>query len=389
MRGYIKKLYKTSYTIVVPLGKDPATGKYKQHWENIRGTKVEAERRLAELQNEIYKGSFVKPQKLTVAEYLIDWIENTARFQVSPRTYQGYEYVIKKHLINGIGRHYLSSLNGSIIQKYYAKKLTDARLDGKDGALSARTVRSHHRILHRALKSAVVKRLISSNPCDNTEPPVPINKEVHSMTNSQLKEFIVRLKGSPYYELFYTSLFTGLRRSEILALRWQDIDLLNGYLTVNRSLHQIAGQFVFCEPKTEKSKATISLTTSTISVLENYKQRKVAEYILMGKELKEADLAFCRLDGTPIPPHTISQYWRRFADRIGMSGIRLHDARHTHATLMIKQGVNIKVVQERLRHKNIETTLGIYSHVLPGMQEEAAKIFDDEFAPEQSLEKVY
>jgi len=100
----------------------------------------------------------------------------------------------------------------------------------------------------------------------------------------------------------------------------------------------------------------------------------------MGCELKGADLAFCRPDGSPIPPHTISQYWRKTADCLGMHGIRLHDARHTHATLMLKSGVNIKVIQERLRHSNIQTTLGIYSHVLPGMQEEAASLFD-KYAP--------
>jgi len=375
MRGYVKKLYKSSYTIVVPLGRDPVTGKYKQHWESVKGTKAEAERRLAELQTDLYKGTFIKPQKMTVANYLTDWLENTARFQISPRTYAGYEMIIKKHLIKGIGNHSLSSLNGSIIQKYYSQKLTNS-------TLSAHTVRCHHRVLHRALKSAVVKRLINHNVADDTEPPVPIKKEFKSMTPEQLKIFIKELKDTPYYELLYASLFTGLRRSELLALRWQDIDLQNGYLTVNRVLHYLNKEFIFWEPKTEKSKATISLTPSTVAMLTDYKQRRIAEYLLLGKEFSEAELAFCRPDGQPIIPDCITKYWRRFADRIGMPEIRLHDARHTHATMMIKSGVNIKVVQERMRHTRIETTLGIYSHVLPGMQEEAAKIFDDEFAPE-------
>ncbi len=382
MRGYIKKRAKGSYTIVVPLGRDTATGKYKQHWEAVKGNKADAARRLAEVQTDLFSGSFIKPDKTTVAEYLLDWLENTARFQVSPRTYEGYEMIIKKHLIPGIGDRYLSDLTGSVIQKYYAKKLKEPR-NAKQGPtpLSAHSVRCHHRVLHRALKSAVIKRLISHNVADDTEPPIPVKKEFKSMTVAQLKLFIEELEGSPYYELLYTSLFTGLRRSEILALRWQDIDLQNGYLTVCRVLHRIKGKFIFWDTKTEKSKATISLTPSTVTLLENYKQRRAGEYLLMGKELSDADLAFCRVDGTPILPNCITEYWRRFADRIGMPDIRLHDARHTHATLMIKQGVNIKVVQERLRHTRIETTLGIYSHVLPGMQEEAAKIFDDEFAP--------
>jgi len=180
--------------------------------------------------------------------------------------------------------------------------------------------------------------------------------------------------------MLYLCLFTGLRRSELLALRWEDIDLQNGQLTINRVMHHINGEFIFREPKTEKSRATIALTPSTVDLMENYKQRSVGECLLLGKEFNEADLAFCRLDGSPILPHTLSQYWRRVANRIGMPKLRLHDARHTHASLMIRKGINIKVIQERLRHTSVQTTLNIYSHVLPGMQEEAARLFDD-YAP--------
>ena len=380
MRGYITKRHKSSYSIAVSLGRDPVTGKHKQHWETVKGTKAEAERRLNELQAELFKGTFVKPQKVTVGEYLTDWLENTARIQISPTTYRGYRYIINRHLIPALGGMYLSNLNGPIIQRYYAQKLKEPRLDGKPGTITARTVSSHHRVLHRALRSAVTCGLISRNMADDTEPPSPENKEIKPMTVSQMNTFLTKLKGSSYYELFYTMLFTALRRSEILALRWQDIDLHNGQLTVNRVVHYINRQFIFREPKTEKSKATIALTPSTVTLLEDFKQRRAGEYILLGKELQGADLAFCGIDGLPLSPDTISRYWQRFVNRIGMPGIRLHDARHTHATLMLKGGVNIKVIQERLRHTRIETTLNVYSHVLPGMQEGAAKIFD-EFAP--------
>jgi len=382
MRGHITKRSKDSYTIVVPLGRDQATGKYKQHWETVLGRKVDAEKRLAELQTELFRGLFVKQEKMTVAEYLIDWLDNTARHQIAPRTYFSYEAIIKTHLIPGIGKHPLSNLTGTIIQKYYSKEMITPCAGYHKGIQSANSVRAYHRVLHRALKSAVVKRLISHNPAGDTEPPVPVKKEFKSMTESQLMVFLKELKGDPHYEMFYTILFTGLRRSELLALRWQDIDLDSDCLTVNRVVHYIKGEFVFWEPKTEKSKATISLTPSNATILTDYKQRRIAEYLMLGKEFNEAELVFCHSDGSPIFPDFITKYWKHFVDRIGLSGIRLHDARHTHATLMIKKGVNIKVVQERLRHSNVQTTLNIYSHVLPGMQEEAAQIFDDAFAPE-------
>jgi len=383
MRGYIKKRSKSSYIIAISLGRDAITGKYRQHWETVKGTKAEAERRLVGLQQELYSGIFVKPQRQTVGEYLTDWLENTSRLQISPTTYRGYKYVIDCHLIPALGSIILANLNGPTIQRYYASKLKEPRLDGRPGTLSARSVTSHHRILHRALKSAVMNGLVSHNASDHTEPPSPENKEMRPMTISQMNTFLAALKGSPYYELYYTLLFTGLRRSEILALRWQDIDLEGGRLTVNRVMHHVNREYLFREPKTEKSKATITLTPSTVDLLEDYKQRRAGEYLLLGKEMTGADLAFCCVDGTPLSPGTISRYWRRFADRIGMPHIRLHDARHTHATLMLQRGVNIKVIQERMRHTRIETTLGVYSHVLPGMQEEAAKLFDD-FAPKQA-----
>lgn len=384
MRGYIKKRYKTGgYTIVVPLGRDPVTGKYKQHWETYKGTKVEAEKRLAELQTELFSGSFVKPQKQTVAEYLNFWLEDVAKPRIAPTTYKCYKYIISRHLIPELGSIPLPKLNGPTIQRYYSSKLKCPRQDGKQGdTISARTVQSHHRLLHKALKFAVTNGLIMHNATDNTEPPVPENKEIKPMTEGQLTTFLAKLKGSPYYELFYTALFTALRRSEILALRWEDIDLENGYLTVNRVMHYINGKFLFREPKTEKSKATISLTPSTIALLENYKQRRAGECLLLGIEFKASELAFCHADGSPILPNTITRYWQRFSRRIGIPGLRLHDARHTHATLMIKRGINLKVVQERLRHTRVETTLGLYTHVLPGMQEEAARLFDD-YAPKQ------
>jgi len=379
MRGHIKKLYKSSYTIVVPLGRDPATGKYRQHWENVKGTKADAERRLSELQNELYKGTFIKPQKITVAEYLTDWLENTARFHVSPTTYKGYKHIINRHLIPGIGGTYLSNLTGVAIQTYYAQKLKSPCLDSKS-ILSSHSVRCHHKVLHRALKSAVVKRIIMHNVADDTEPPIPVKKEVRPMTESQLTLFLQELKGSHYYEIFYLFLFTGLRRSELFALHWDDIDLQNKRLTVSRSLHYINREFIFSEPKTEKSKATISLTNSTVKLMEDYKHRKIAEYILLGKKFSGTELVFCRSNGKPFIPQAASEYWRRFADRLGMTELRLHDARHTHASLMLRRGVNVKIIQERLRHADIKTTLNIYSHILQGMHDEAASLFD-EYAP--------
>jgi len=279
MRDHIKKRSKDSYTIIVPLGRDPATGKYRQHWETSQGTKVTAEKRLAELQLELSAGAFIKPEKITVAEYLIHWLDDMAKPRLSPTTYECYRYIITRHINPSLGKIPLAKLSTSAVQHYYATKLKQPRIDGK-GTLTARSVRAHHRVLHRALRSAVTGRLVAYNAADNTEPPVPINKEMRPMTESQMMTFLSHIKGYSYYEMLYLCLFTGLRRSELLALRWDDIDLDNGHLTVNRALHHIKGQFVISEPKTEKSKATIALTPSTVDLLADYKQRRIGESFL-------------------------------------------------------------------------------------------------------------
>jgi integrase len=188
-----------------------------------------------------------------------------------------------------------------------------------------------------------------------------------------------------YYALFYTAIFTGMRRSELLALRWQDVDLLLLQVSVNRSLHQIkGGRTVFRQPKTEKSRRLIALTPSTASLLQEYRNsQNILRESLGYSKLTDADLVFCRYDGKPFLPNTVTHNWTKLVRRAGLSGIRLHDARHTHASLMLKKGIHPKIVQERLGHSSIQITLDTYSHVAPGLQQAAAKQFDEYFANEK------
>ncbi len=194
---------------------------------------------------------------------------------------------------------------------------------------------------------------------------------------SELHQFLEAARGTQYYALFYTALFTGMRRSELLALRWQDIDFIYGQIYVNRSLHQFKdGSFIFTQPETAKSRRTIALPPSAFVVLNEHRKAKEAECLLLGTSLTDSDLVFSAL-GKPLRPNTVSRAWANLAARAGVRVIRLHDARHTHASLMLKQGIHPKVVQERLGHASIQITLDTYSHVAPGLQEAAAQRFDD------------
>jgi len=189
--------------------------------------------------------------------------------------------------------------------------------------------------------------------------------------------FLDIAKESPYYTLFYTALFTGMRRSELLALRWCDIDPVFSQVSVSRSLHQLKdGSYIFTEPKSSKSKRTIALSPSAILLLKEHREKQKLEKEMSGIPSTDHDLLFSALEGKPLRPNTITRAWSMLANKAGIKPIRLHDARHTHASIMLKQGVHPKIVQERLGHSSITMTLDTYSHVAPGLQQAAAEGFN-------------
>jgi integrase len=201
--------------------------------------------------------------------------------------------------------------------------------------------------------------------------------------------FLEAAKDSPYYALFYTALFTGMRRSELLALRWRDVDFIFSQVYINRSLHQLRdGSYVFTQPKSAKSRRTIALSPSANITLKEHKDKQGVQRSMLGISLKDDDLIFSTVEGKPLRPNTVSRAWTIMAARSGLKVIRLHDARHTHASLMLKQGVHPKIVQERLGHATIAVTLDTYSHVAPGLQEAAAAGFDKLVLPRLENEPV-
>jgi integrase len=377
MRGHIVKRSRNSYSVVVSIGKDVNTGKYKYEWVSVKGTKKEAEKRLSDLLHQLDTGTFMKPGKTTLAEYLERWLEDYAWPNLGPRTAEGYESIIRRHLIPSLGSLTLTMLKPEHLQRYYSEKLTGGRYDGK-GSLSPTTVSHHHTCLHRALKMALRWGLINRNPADAVTPPRPQRAEIHTMNEDDITKFLAVAEYSPYYVLFYQALFTGMRRSELLALRWCDVDLLLCQVHVTRSLHHLlTGELVFRAPKTAHGRRMVSLSPSSALLLREYRDKEATERALLGKAFSEDDLVFSDVEGKPLLPDTVSHAWVKLVERAGLHGIRLHDARHTHASIMLKQGIHPKVVQERLGHATISTTLDLYSHVAPGLQEAAAARFDE------------
>ncbi|MBI4303956.1 MAG: site-specific integrase [Chloroflexi bacterium] len=370
MRGHIVKRYRGSYSIVLDLGTDPATGKRRQQWISVKGTKKAAEKRLAELLHQLDTGTFTRPGKTTLADYLEQWLKDYCWPNLAPRTAEGYEYIARCHLVPSLGQIPLTQLKPEHLQHVYASKLS--------AGLSHRTVRYIHVTLHKALQGAVRLGILARNPADAVMPPRAQRREMHTMSESDIHIFLEFARSTSHYALFYTALFTGMRRSELLALRWSDVDLILCQLSVTRALHHLQdGGLIFRQPKTSKGRRLISLTPSTALLLREHRERQEKMRSALGLTVTDDNLVFCRPDGKPLLPNSISHAWTKLASRTGLKGVRLHDARHSHASLMLKQGVHPKIVQERLGHASIQITLDTYSHVAPGLQQAAANRFDD------------
>ena len=241
MRGHIRQRAKGSWTVVLSLGNDPATGKRRRQWVTFKRSKREAERRLVELVHQSDTAGFVKPSRMTLGEFLEQWLRDYAATNVRARTLEGYRSIIEGRLIPKIGRIPVTALTPANLQSYYADALVNGRQDGRPGALSARTVVSHHRVLSEALSHAVKWGLVARNVAQAVDPPHPRNKEMSTLGAEGIRRLLEAAQRSVYYPLIHLAVYTGLRRSEFLGLRWKDVDLVMGTVSVSHVMHMLRG----------------------------------------------------------------------------------------------------------------------------------------------------
>lgn len=375
MKGHITKRGKNSWSIVLDLGRD-ANGKRRQKWHTVHGKKDAAEREMARLIHTLSTGEYVEPSRMTVGDYLKRWLADYAKPNVSSRTYDGYYDIIHGHIIPAIGHHALAKLKPLQIQAHYTAALESGRKD-KSGGLSAQTVLHHHRVLREALQQAIRWKLLVWNPADAVEPPRAVRVEMSALDENETATLLAAAAETEMYLPVLLAVSTGLRRGELLGLRWADVELDAGRLSVRRSLEQTRSGLNFKQPKTKKSSRTITLPTVTVEALRRHRVAQAKNRLQLGPAYKDGDLVCCNSDGAPWKPDSFTRAFIQLVRSNNMAHIRLHDLRHSHATQLIKQGVHVKVVSERLGHAGIAITLDTYSHVLPSMQETAAKSFDD------------
>ena len=376
MKGSVRQRSKGSWEICVDTGWDPVTGKRLRHFENVKGTKKVAQQRMHELLHSLEQGAYVKPVRVTLGEWLRDWISGYVTTNCSLRTAQSYQSEVKRHLIPALGAIPLPQLQPQQLQNYYSQALTEGRVAGK-GGLSARTVQYHHRILSEALSHAVKMGILVRNVAEAVDPPRPEQKNMATLVPEDIPQFLEAARETSYYVLFYTALYTGMRLGELLGLRWCDVDLDMASLSVVQALYKRSRVCKMIKPKSSHSRRRIALSPSLALLLREYKAEQQTQRILLGKLPADSDLVFSHLDGKPLDPGVVSHTFAKVLKKAGLPHIRFHDLRHTHATLLLKGGVHPKIVSERLGHANIGITLDTYSHVLPGLQERAAEQFDN------------
>lgn len=377
MKGHLKKRSKDSWTIVVDLG-FKANGKRNQKWKSIKGTKKEAEALLARMLTELEDGVYIDAKKTSVSDYLDKWIASI-KGSVSSTTYERYKQLCDKHLKPTIGNIALNKLQAIRISELYSVAMESGRIDGK-GGLSKQTVLHMHRVLKRALSQAVKWGLLSRNPCDAVDNiPKPNKKERLTFTTEETLSLLEQLEGNRLQLPVLLAVTTGMRRGEILGLRWKDINLDKKRLYIRQIVIETRENGLEVkQPKTDASSRTIALPQIAIDAIKKYRVEQAELCLQLGKGLTPESMLFNEYSGLNVP-NRITVNFRSFIKSHGFKHVTFHDLRHTHATHLLEQNIHPKIVSERLGHSTIALTMNTYSHVMPTMQEEAANKVDELF----------
>ena len=378
--GHIRERSPGSFEIRYSLGTDPATGKRRIATSTVNGTRKDADKELRRLLRTLDTGEHVDPTRMTVKQWLASWLASV-REEVSPKSHERYTEIVANFLTPELGALAITKLAPSHIQAAYTKWATEGRCDGKPGGLSPRTRRHIHRILEAALGRAVEQQVLARNPADAFKKRLPKvdRKEMTTLTMEQSARLLEAIQHNRVYWPVLLALATGMRRGEILALRWRNIDLERGTVRVVESLEQTKAGLRFKAPKTEKTRA-ITLPAFGVEELRRLKRQQAEELLALGIRQTGQTLACARLDGSPLPPRSLTHEYCRVARRVTDGPrVRFHDLRHSHATQLLLAGIHPKVAQERLGHSSITVTLDLYSHVTDTMQEDAATRLDKAF----------
>jgi integrase len=353
-QGHIRQRGQRSWELKFDLGRDAVTGERISRYVNFRGTKREAQAELNRLLNSRNEGTYVDPTKMTVAEYLEHWLTVYVDRQLAAKTAARHRGIIQHQIVPHLGNVPMRKLSPVHIEAFEANLQSQGYVKGhrRGQGLTAQTVLHVHRTLSQALAHAVKTGVLFKNPAEQVRPPRPTSRETW------------------IYLPLLVAITTGIRRGELLGLRWSDIDLKAARLTVNQSLERVKGKTVFKSPKTTTSRRTITLPALTIEALKEHRATQATERLRLG--LGKPELLFSHPDGSPMDPDSISKGFNRLIKAAGVRRITFHGLRHTHISHQLMDGVHVKIVSERAGHANVSTTLSVYAAFIPNMQADAA-----------------
>jgi integrase len=374
-RGSVKKRG-SSWTIVLDVGPDPATGKRRQKSKGGFRTRKAAEAGLRELTAAVDSGRYVERSTTSVGDYLDEWLD-VVRPRLRPTSWNSYRMAVER-IKRRVGAVALQSLTPLDIESLYKELLSTGGAGGRP--LSPKTVRNTHIALRKALADA--ERLVVRNAAGAAKPPVPSKREHTTWSAEELARFLGSLEGERLAAAFVLLATTGMRRGEALGLRWSGVDLKAGRLSIVQTVTTVNDKIVIAPPKTARSRRSVSLDPETVAALRDHRRKQNEERLRAGELWSgEGDFVFTDEIGQPTHPSALSRLFASSMRRAGLPVIRLHDLRHTYATVALGAGVHPKIVSERLGHATTAVTLDLYSHVTPTIDAEAtalvaSRIFD-------------
>jgi len=401
MSGHVRRRGKRSWELKFDAGTDPLTGKRLTKYASFKGTKRDAEKKLAELITAAEKGDYVDPSKTTVAQFLDRWELDWAAVNVGPKTLERYKELLRKHVRPHVGALRIQKLQPAHLVELYAKLLREGRVvrprhAGKDaqpnehrGALAPRTVGHVHRVVHKALVVAAEWGVVQRDVADVAKPPKAQSVEIEILGEDQVRSLLQKLRGRGLYPIAALGLATGMRRAELLALRWRDIDLDGGKLRVEQSIEQTkAGGLRFKSPKTKHGRRTITLPASVVAELRGIREKRqrltagvpdgvVVDLTLI--KLPDDALVFPNWDSTPRSPNATTKEWVRTLSQLKLPAVSLHALRHTHASQLIASGMDVLTISRRLGHGSPTITLSVYGHLFSNTDDRAAQVIEAAF----------
>ena len=368
--GSLRKRHPKSWQITIELPKDPITGKRVRKYKTVQGTKKEAERAMHDYIRELEKGYYVTDSKIVISEWIDTWLEVYIEPNVSPTTLSRYQGMISRYIKPIIGHIQVQQLNTLAVQAW-VNGLKVSPISGKP--MAAATVKHAYHVLKGAMDKAVLAGIIHRSPCSGIMLPKGQKKAAVIFDEAQIKQLIQAAKGTEMEIVIYMELCLGLRRGELLGLRWCDIDWENNQIHIVQNRVVVNGKSVVKEPKTESSIRVLDAPDLLMKKLRIHRGKCIENRMRLGLGYTVTDYIIVHQDGRPIYPEYLSQMLTKLLAKAELPKCRFHDLRHLCASIMLLQGVNVKVAQERIGHKDINTTMNIYSHVLPSSAKDAAE----------------